>query len=104
MHFIFASIYEGSRWLLTCFQLFHERTDFSILPIAATVIGGMGSLVGPVIGAFILVPMSEALRGFGQLRVVLYCLLLIAFIVFKPQGLMNILERKYQQVELDVKV
>jgi branched-chain amino acid transport system permease protein len=78
--------------------------DFSILPIAATVLGGMGSLVGPVIGAFILVPMSEALRGFGQLRVVLYCLLLIAFIVFKPQGLMNVLERKYQQVELDVKV
>jgi branched-chain amino acid transport system permease protein len=78
--------------------------DFSILPIAATVLGGMGSLVGPVIGAFILVPMSEALRGFGQLRVVLYCLLLIAFIVYKPQGLMNILERKYEQIELDVKV
>jgi hypothetical protein len=29
---------------------------------------------------------------------------LIAFIVYKPQGLMNILERKYEQIELDVKV
>ncbi|MGD2125101.1 MAG: branched-chain amino acid ABC transporter permease [Desulfobacteraceae bacterium] len=73
--------------------------DFSILPIAATVMGGMGSLVGPVLGAFILTPMSEALRGFGQLRVVLYCLILIAFMVYKPEGLMNVLQRKYHQFE-----
>jgi branched-chain amino acid transport system permease protein len=73
--------------------------DFSILPIAATVMGGMGTLVGPVLGAFILTPMSEALRGFGQLRVVLYCVILIGFIVYKPEGLMNILQRKYHQFE-----
>ena len=74
--------------------------DFSILPIAATVMGGMGSLVGPVLGAFILTPLSEALRGFGQLRVVLYCLILIGFMVYKPEGLMNYLQRKYHQFEL----
>ena len=73
--------------------------DFSILPIAATVMGGMGTLVGPVIGAIILTPMSEALRGFGQLRVVLYCVVLIGFILYKPEGLMNYLERKYHQFE-----
>lgn len=73
--------------------------DFSILPIAACVMGGMGSLVGPVLGAFILTPMSEALRGFGQLRVVLYCLILIGFMVYKPEGLMNYIERKYHQFE-----
>ena len=73
--------------------------DFSILPIAASVMGGMGTLVGPVIGAIILTPMSEALRGFGQLRVVLYCLVLIGFILYKPEGLMKYLERKYHQFE-----
>jgi len=78
--------------------------DFSILPIAAAVMGGMGSLVGPVLGAFILTPLSEALRGFGQLRVVLYSLILIGFIVYKPEGLMNYLERKYHQFELWEKV
>jgi branched-chain amino acid transport system permease protein len=74
--------------------------DFSILPIAACVMGGMGTLVGPVLGAFILTPMSEALRGFGQLRVVLYCLILIGFMVYKPEGIMNILQRKYHQFEV----
>ena len=78
--------------------------DFSILPIAATVMGGMGTLVGPVIGALILSPLSEALRGFGQLRVVLYCLLLLVFILYKPEGLMNFLERKYHQFEREEKV
>jgi branched-chain amino acid transport system permease protein len=78
--------------------------DFSILPIAATVMGGMGTLVGPVIGALILSPLSEALRGLGQLRVVLYCLLLLVFILYKPEGLMNFLERKYHQFEREEKV
>lgn len=73
--------------------------DFSILPIAATVMGGGGTLAGPVIGAMILTPMSEALRGFGQLRVVLYCLILLGFMLYKPEGLMNFLERKYHQFE-----
>ena len=73
--------------------------DYSILPIAATVMGGMGTLVGPVIGAFLLTPLSEALRGFGQMRVVVYCLILIGFIVYKPEGLMNLLQRKYHQFE-----
>ncbi len=73
--------------------------DFSILPIAAGVMGGMGTLAGPVLGAFILTPLSEALRGFGQMRVVLYCLILILFIVYKPEGLLNFFERKYHQFE-----
>lgn len=74
-------------------------TDFSILPIAATVMGGSGTLAGPMLGALILTPLSELLRGFGQLRVVLYALVLVAFIMFKPEGLLNWLTRKYHQFE-----
>lgn len=73
--------------------------DFSILPIAACVMGGGGTLAGPLLGACILTPLSEALRGFGQLRVVLYCIILVGFIVYKPEGLLNWGKRKYQQYE-----
>jgi len=73
--------------------------DFSILPIAACVLGGPGTLVGPVLGAFILTPLSEMLRAFGALRIVFYCLILVGFIVFKPEGLMNYFQRKYHQFE-----
>jgi len=78
--------------------------DFSILPIAATVIGGPGTLVGPVLGAFFLVPISELLRAFGTLRIVFYALILIAFIVFRSEGAMVYGQRKYQQFQKWVKV
>ncbi len=78
--------------------------DFSIIPIAATVIGGGGTLVGPLIGCFILVPISEFLRAFGTLRIVFYSLILLAFIMFRSEGLMVYGQRKYHQFERWVKV
>ena len=78
--------------------------DFSILPIAATVIGGAGTIVGPVLGCLILVPVSELLREFGTLRIVFYSVILVAFIVFRSEGIMVYGQRKYHQIERWVKV
>jgi len=73
--------------------------DFSILPIAATVIGGSGTLVGPVLGCFILVPVSELLRDFGTLRIVFYASILVGFILFRSDGIMIFAQRKYELFE-----
>ncbi len=78
--------------------------DFSILPIAATVIGGASTLVGPVLGCLILVPISELLREFGTLRIVFYSLILMGFIVFRSEGIMVYGQRKYHQFERWTKV
>ncbi len=78
--------------------------DFSIIPIAATVVGGGGTLIGPVLGCMILVPMSELLRDFGTLRIVVYAIVLMGFIVLKSEGLMNYATRKYQQFERWVEI
>jgi len=78
--------------------------DFSILPIAATVIGGGGTLVGPIIGCLILVPISELLRDFGTLRIVFYSIILVGFIVFRSEGIMVFGQRKYHQFERWTKV
>jgi len=78
--------------------------DFSILPIAATVIGGGGTLVGPIIGCLILVPISELLRDFGTLRIVFYSIILVGFIVFRSEGIMVYGQRKYHQFERWTKV
>jgi branched-chain amino acid transport system permease protein len=78
--------------------------DFSVIPIAATVIGGGGTLVGPVLGCFILVPISEWLREFGPLRIVFYSLILMAFIMFRSEGIMVYAQRKYHQFQRWVKV
>lgn len=78
--------------------------DLSILPIAATVIGGGGTLIGPVLGMMILVPLSEFLRDFGTLRIVVYALALVGFVVFRSEGILPFAARKYQQFERWVKV
>ena len=69
------------------------------MPIASAVVGGVGSFAGAVLGAVILVPLSEVLRGLGGLRIVLYGLFLVIFIVAIPEGIFHYIQRKYQQVE-----
>jgi branched-chain amino acid transport system permease protein len=73
--------------------------NYSILPIASAVVGGPGSLAGATLGAFILVPLSELLRGIGGLRIVFYGLFLVVFIVALPEGLFHYIQRKYLQFE-----
>jgi len=78
--------------------------DYSIIPIAAAVVGGMGTFAGSMLGAFILVPLSEILRGVGGLRIVLYGLFLVIFTVALPEGIFHYIQRKYHQYERWVKV
>ncbi len=73
--------------------------DYSILPIATAVVGGMGTFAGSVLGAFLLVPLSEFLRGVGGWRTVLYALSLVGFIVLLPEGIFHYVRRKYHQFE-----
>lgn len=73
--------------------------EFSILPIAAAAIGGIGTLAGPLLGAFILVPLSEVLREFGTLRIVFYGLILVICVVALPEGIFHYLSRKYNETE-----
>lgn len=73
--------------------------DYAIMPVAAAVVGGMGTFAGPMIGAFILVPLSEILRALGALRIVFYGLFLVIFIVALPEGIFHYAQRKYHQLE-----
>lgn len=73
--------------------------DYSILPLTAAIIGGQGSIVGSAVGAFILVPISELLRAFGTLRIVVYSLFLVVFAMRLQEGLFHYMRRKYHQFE-----
>jgi branched-chain amino acid transport system permease protein len=73
--------------------------DYSIMPIAAAVVGGAGTFAGPMLGAYILVPLSEILRALGALRIVFYGLFLVIFVVALPEGIFHYIQRKYHQFE-----
>jgi branched-chain amino acid transport system permease protein len=65
----------------------------SIEIVVMIVLGGIGSTTGAVVGATLLTILPEALRTFDQqfpgLRMVIYALLLILFMIFRPQGLLG---------------
>ncbi len=62
--------------------------------IVMNVIGGISSPVGAVLGAVLLVPLPEILRDAKQYQVLFYGVLLIAFLLFMPTGLVGLLERR----------
>lgn len=61
----------------------------SIEILVMVVLGGMGSMVGSVLSATVLTAVPELLRAFSEYRMILYSLLLIVVMIFKPSGLMG---------------
>jgi branched-chain amino acid transport system permease protein len=98
----FAGAYMTQVYMFVGMPVF--ALDYSILPIASAVVGGIGSFAGSVLGAFILVPLSELLRGIGGLRIVFYGLFLVIFTVAVPEGIFHYIQRKYHQFERWVEV
>lgn len=66
--------------------------------LAAVVFGGINSLTGPVIAAFILASLPELLRAFAQWRLVIYGLLFVAIMIFRPEGLMGYKELSFKGI------
>lgn len=61
--------------------------------LAMVVIGGTGTLVGPLIGALLVYLSSEWLRDFGGIQLIVFAALVIVFARFLPDGLWGIAKR-----------
>jgi branched-chain amino acid transport system permease protein len=61
----------------------------SIDVLVIVVLGGLGSISGSVLAAVLLAVISTLLQSFPEIRMVLYALLLIIIMLFRPQGLMG---------------
>ena len=59
----------------------------SIEVVVMVVLGGLGSITGSVVAAFVLTIALEALREFQAYRMVVYAALLIALMLLRPQGI-----------------
>lgn len=63
--------------------------DRSIELLAMVVLGGTGSLSGPLIAASILSALPEVLRPVAEYRMVIYATLLIGMMILRPKGLLG---------------
>jgi branched-chain amino acid transport system permease protein len=66
---------------------FFITESFTILSMV--IVGGMGTLIGPVWGAILLTLLPELLRDFGDLRLVVYGAALTLVVLFMPGGLVQ---------------
>lgn len=61
--------------------------DTSIMIVSIVILGGMGTLKGPIIGAAILVIFPEVLRFLSEYRFLVYGVVLVLMMRFRPQGI-----------------
>lgn len=61
----------------------------SIEILVMVVLGGMGSMLGSILSATVLTALPEALRAFSDYRMVVYSLVLVLMMIFKPTGLLG---------------
>jgi branched-chain amino acid transport system permease protein len=61
--------------------------DRSVEIVVMVILGGMGRTTGVIIAAILLTVMGEWLRQFGDLRMILYSVLIIVLMILRPQGI-----------------
>lgn len=66
------------------------RLEETFIILTMLIVGGMGSITGPVIGAVFLVVLPEVFRFLAEYRGVVYGLIMIAVILFRPEGIAGV--------------
>ncbi len=61
----------------------------SIDILVIVVFGGMGSITGSVIAAVALAVLTTFLQAYSELRMIIYALLLVVIMLFRPQGILG---------------
>ena len=61
----------------------------SFTMMAMVIVGGMGTMIGPVLGAIVLTFLPELLRDFGEMRLMIYGLALTLVVLFMPGGMVQ---------------
>jgi len=105
----------GATWAGMVGVIFAAKTTFinpasftfleSAMILSIVVLGGMGSIVGVILGALILILSPEYLRAFSAYRMLLFGMTMVLMMVFRPQGIVTNVRRiyKYRERETDGK-
>ncbi|PKN04824.1 MAG: branched-chain amino acid ABC transporter permease, partial [Deltaproteobacteria bacterium HGW-Deltaproteobacteria-9] len=71
--------------------------DMSMKFVLITVLGGAGTLIGPLLGAAVLIPLQEYTRAFwgglgGGVDLIIFGILIIIIVVKQPAGIIGIID------------
>jgi branched-chain amino acid transport system permease protein len=71
----------------------------SILFVLAVIVGGSGTLFGPLVGALLIVLLPELLADFAEYRLLIFSVLLLVVLWLAPQGLLGALAMRWWRPE-----
>jgi branched-chain amino acid transport system permease protein len=104
-----AAFALGATWAGMMGVVFAAKTAFinpasftfleSAIILSIVVLGGMGSILGVTLGAFILILLPEELRAFSQYRMLIFGASMVLMMVFRPQGIISNVRRSYEYHE-----
>jgi len=77
--------------------------DQSLNAILAVILGGSGTLSGPIVGAFLVVALPEYLRVADNLRLVVYGALLILTTIYMPRGVVPMVVAGFSKIRSALK-
>jgi branched-chain amino acid transport system permease protein len=96
----------GSTWAGLVGVIFAAKTTFvnpasftfleSAMILSIVVLGGTGSIIGIVIGALLLILLPEYLRAFSDYRMLLFGIIMVIMMIFRPQGIVEGVRRTYE--------
>ncbi len=96
----------GAFWAGIIGVVFAAKTTFinpasftfleSAIILSIVVLGGMGSIIGVIIGALVLILMPEYLRALSEYRMLAFGAILVCMMVFRPQGIIASVRRTYK--------
>ncbi len=96
----------GATWAGMGGVVFAAKTTFvnpasftiweSIIILCIVVLGGMGSVLGVILGALVLILLPEYLRAFSEYRMLAFGILLVIMMVFRPGGIVSDVRRTYK--------
>ncbi len=95
----------GAFWAGIVGVIFAAKTTFisprsftfieSAIILSIVVLGGMGSIIGVIIGALVLILLPEYLRALSEYRMLAFGAILVCMMVFRPQGIIASVRRTY---------
>jgi len=96
--FTLAAIYAAVAGALYAgYMVYINPTAFTVLHsqnyVAMLMIGGIGTVPGNIIGAFIVTALPEMLRGFQDYYWIMFCTVCLVMAIFVPDGLYPLIKR-----------
>lgn len=78
-------------------------TQHTVEVLAINVIGGRGSLWGPLLAGFVIIPPFEFMKSLMEVRLIIYGLLLVLVMVFYPPGMAGLIWKIGEKLKLTKK-